>query len=344
MPLPPPGRRPRWSPGSIVAARLGLALFAYTVQQTGTAEVVDGFRKVGAAFLLILVLSGLRLAARAWAWVLCTDQPHGLRLRDTFPALVTGDALGNLTPLGLFVSEVTKAAFVRHRVSLMGALAGIAVENLFYIVSVAIVIAGGTVVLLGMFEVPTALYVLSLTAFGGMCAFIAVALALATGRFRPLTQVVTRLERVALAPSAVVRRLGKLQTLEDRVYTFVGRHPSLPVPVLLLEFGYHAAGVAEVYLTVALISETLGPTLLTAFLLESMNRLINVAFKFVPLRLGVDEAGTGLLAQVLGYGSAVGVTLALVRKVRMLVWTGVGVAFLASRGLRPAELYEARVE
>jgi hypothetical protein len=75
-----------------------------------------------------------------------------------------------------------------------------------------------------------------------------------------------------------------------------------------------------------------------------MNRLINVAFKFVPLRLGVDEAGSGLLAQILGYGSAVGVTLALVRKVRMLVWTGVGVIFLASRGLRPAELYEARAE
>ena len=340
----PPTRTSRWRPGNTVAALLGLALFAYTVHRTGTDEVVEGFRRVGAAFALIVVLSGLRLAARAWAWVLCTDRPHDLRLRDTFPALVTGDALGNLTPLGLFVSEATKAAFVRHRVTLMGALAGIAVENLFYIVSVAVVIAGGTIVFLGLFEVPTALRLVSLAAFAGMLAFIVVALALASGRFRPLTQVVTWLERLSLAPAVVVRRLGKLQSLEDRVYTFVRRHPSLPLPVLVLESAYHVLGVAEVYLTVALISDTVAPTLLTAFLFESMNRLINVAFKFVPLRLGVDEAGTGLLAQVLGYGSAVGVTLALVRKVRMLVWTGVGVAFLASRGLRPAELYEARVE
>lgn len=341
---PPPPRRRHWRPGNIVAALLGLALFAYTVHSTGTDEVVEGFRRVGAAFAIIIVLSGLRLAARAWAWVLCTDQPHGLRLRDTFPALVTGDALGNLTPLGLFVSEATKAAFVRHRVTLMGALAGIAVENLFYIVSVAVVIAGGTIVFLGLFEVPTPLRLVSLAALGGMVAFILVALALASGRFRPLTQAVTWLERLSLAPGAVVRRLGKLQSLEDRVYTFVRRHPSLPLPVLLLEFAYHVLGVAEVYLTVALISDVIAPTLLTAFLFESMNRLINVAFKFVPLRLGVDEAGTGLLAQVLGYGSAVGVTLALVRKVRMLVWTGVGVAFLASRGVRPAELYEAGAE
>src|SRR5690606_30659607 len=203
---------------------------------------------------------------------------------------------------------------------------------------VAVVIAGGTLVLLGMFDVPTPLRLVSLGALVGMCAFILVALALASGRFRPLTQVVTRLERVALAPGALTRRLGKLQSLEDQVYTFVRRHPSVPLPVLLLEFAYHAAGVAEVYLTVALISDTVAPTLVTAFLLESMNRFINVAFKFVPLRLGVDEAGTGLLTQVLGFGSAVGVTVALVRKARVLVWTGVGVAFLTTRGLRPAEL------
>lgn len=344
--MTPPLRssRPRWSVGSLVAAVLGLALFAYTVRQTGFDEVVEGFRRVGAAFFLILALSGLRLAARAWAWVLCTDRPHDLRLRDTFPALVSGDALGNLTPLGLFVSEATKAAFVRHRVTLMGALAGIAVENLFYIVSVAIVIAGGTLALVTMFEVPSALRVISVAAFVGMVGFIGVALALASGRYRPLTRAVTRLERMALAPGPIVRRLGKLQRLEDQVYTFVRRHPSLPLPVLLLQFVYHAAGVAEVYLTVALITDAIGPTLLTAFLLESMNRFINVAFKFVPLRLGVDEAGSGLLAQVLGFGSAVGVTLAVVRKARVLVWTGVGVVLLASRGLRPAELYEARAD
>ncbi len=344
MPPPVPPTRARWSVGSLVAAVLGLALFAYTVRQTGFAEVIEGFKRVGAAFFIILALAGLRLAARAWAWVLCTDRPHDLRLRDTFPALVSGDALGNLTPLGLFVSEATKAALVRHRVTLMGALAGIAVENLFYTVSVAIVIAGGTVALVTMFELPAALRVVSLAAAAGMIAFIGLALALASGRFRPLTRIATWLERLALAPAALVRRTGKLRQLEEQVYTFVRRHPSLPLPVLLLQFVYHGAGVAEVYLTVALISDAVGPTLLTAFLLESVNRFINVAFKFVPLRLGIDEAGSGLLAQVLGLGSAVGVTLAIVRKARVLVWTGVGVALLASRGLRPAELYEARAD
>ena len=97
-------------------------------------------------------------------------------------------------------------------------------------------------------------------------------------------------------------------------------------------------GVAETYLTVAmLLPADTAPTLLGAFLLESINRFIQVAFKFVPMRLGVDEAGTGLLTQVLYGASALGVTLAVVRKARMLVWTGIGVAFLGLRGISRRE-------
>ena len=333
---PPAARRL----AGIVAALGGLVLFAYTLRQTGLDTVADGFRRVGSAFALIVLLSGLRFAARAWAWVLCTEPPHRLRLRDTFPALVSGDALGNLTPLGLFVSEPMKAAYVRDRVSLMNALSGIAVENLFYIFTVAAMIAGGTLALLAMFDVPPALHAMSLVALAGMIGFLLVTLALVSGHVRPLTWTLARLHRHSLAPSALVRRTGKLQALEDRVYTFARRHPSRPGPILLLEFGYHAAGVAETYLTMAmLLPASTPPTLLGAFLLESLNRLINVAFKFVPMRLGVDEAGTGLLTQVLHGTSALGVTLAVVRKARMLVWTGVGVAFLGLHGLGKPEEY-----
>jgi len=296
--------------------------------------VADGFGRVGFVFVAIVVLAGLRFAARAWAWVLCTDPPHDLRMRDTFPALVSGDALGNLTPLGLFVSEPTKAAFVRDRVSLMNALSGIAVENLFYTVTVAAMIACGTVALLAVFDVPAALRVMSQVALAGMVAFLILAMALVSGRFRPLTWFLGLLERSPLVPMALRQRADKLQMLEDRVYTFARRHPSRPLPILLLEIGYHALGVAETYLTVAmLLPAGTAPTLLGAFLLESINRFIQVAFKFVPMRLGVDEAGTGLLTQVLYATSALGVTLAVVRKARMLVWTGIGVLFLGLRGI-----------
>jgi hypothetical protein len=53
----------------------------------------------------------------------------------------------------------------------------------------------------------------------------------------------------------------------------------------------------------------------------------------VPLRAGVDELGTGALAVVLKFGVDAGVTLAIVRKARMVFWMTLGVVLLVGRGL-----------
>ena len=68
-------------------------------------------------------------------------------------------------------------------------------------------------------------------------------------------------------------------------------------------------------------------SVLIAFILEAVNRILNIVFAFVPAMVGVDEAGTGLLANVLGLGTTAGITLAIVRKARMLVWIGWGLLF-----------------
>jgi hypothetical protein len=100
---------------------------------------------------------------------------------------------------------------------------------------------------------------------------------------------------------------------------------------------FHLAAIAEVYVTLRLIT-AMAPSLFDTFVLESVNRLITVAFKFVPLRLGVDEAGSGLASGILQLGTGVGVTLAIVRKARILAFSAVGIILLLQRGLTVREL------
>jgi lysylphosphatidylglycerol synthase-like protein len=319
------------TPGGVAAALFGAALFALTIQRTSLKDILDGLHGVGWGFLVIVGLSGARLLLRAWAWTLCTEGEPGLRIRDTFPAFLTGDALGNLTPLGLFASEATKAVYVRHRVPLMTAISGLTVENLLYTLSVAVVIVGGTMALLLEFTVSDPMRLSFLIALGGMVALIAACAWIIGRQVKVMTGLIHWLHTRSLAPHALAGRLEKLRTLENTVYGFHRRHPKRLAVVVLLEAAYHAAGVAEVYLTLSFLDKP--PSLLVAFILETANRLINVIFKFVPMRLGVDEAGSGLLITKLGYPAEIGVMLALVRKVRMLVWTAVGVFFLARRGL-----------
>jgi hypothetical protein len=130
--------------------------------------------------------------------------------------------------------------------------------------------------------------------------------------------------------SGAARRLGartsRLRDIEDRVFEFAGRHPDRVMPVALCQFLFHASAVFEIWVALRLITGQ-PPSVLTALVLESVNRTITVAFQFVPMWLGVDEAGTGLIAAAIGISPAAGVTLALARKGRIVLWTAIGLAF-----------------
>ena len=135
-----------------------------------------------------------------------------------------------------------------------------------------------------------------------------------------------------LGRKAFERRLARVGSFEERIYGFYSRNRRRFPGIFLCEGLFHLFGVAEGYLTIWLISGS-RPGVLPAFLFESVNRVITVVFKFVPLRAGIDELGTGHLARVLAFGMAAGVTLAIVRKARMLFWMAAGVTLLLARGL-----------
>ena len=117
----------------------------------------------------------------------------------------------------------------------------------------------------------------------------------------------------------ILRRMLRAQDRNaDRVTAFAGS----------LNFVYiHAVGFTLWMLFGA------PPLLIHAFIIETVNRLIIVVFKFVPLGAGVNEIGTAFLTGVLGLGTAAGATIGVVRKVRILCWIGVGTILLVRRGL-----------
>ena len=319
----------------IVFAILGLLLFAYFVRRAGVSQIMAGIQRLGFGFLLILAISAVRQVARSLAWTRCFEAPHSLRFRDAFAARVMGDALGNIIPLAsVAVSEPSKAAFVTDRVPLMASLAALALENIFYSLSVVLLIFSGTAALLLSFSLPKPLRYASIGALVVTLVIAPLGYLVIRKRWKFLSGLTSFLGRRGIARAWMIEKgTPKARTLEDRIYGFYDRHSNRLISIFLLEVCFHAAGVAEIYVTLLFISDIVAPTLLTAFILESVNRIINVAFKFMPFRLGVDEAGTGMLAKALGFTPAIGATLAIVRKARDLFWTAVGLALMIRRGL-----------
>lgn len=324
----------------MLTAVAGVALFAWLVWRVGPAEIWGGFHKIGWGFAGILVLGGLRFAARAAAWALCVEPPHRLRFADAFNAVVCGDTIGNVTPLGPLVGEPAKIACVRGRLPLGVALTALAIENVVYMLSVAAMIAAGAIALLyvsraglqtGPVTLPGHLRELSEVAVGITFLMFAAAGWLLWRRPAVISRWLPVKGRgdASQTPS----RIERLRSLESEMYTFAARRRGALVPLAALELGFHALGVAEKHLTLTLI---LGqpPTLLTSFIIETADRLVTVAFKFVPFQVGVGEFGGGLITQLLGLGAAPGVTLQVVRKARMAVWSLIGTALLVRLGAR----------
>ena len=124
-----------------------------------------------------------------------------------------------------------------------------------------------------------------------------------------------------------------VRNAEDRVFAFVSARRDRLAGILALEFAFHVSAVLEIYLLLALLVPGTGRAVLLAVILETVERLITIAFKFVPLRLGVDQFGSGQMAELLGLGSAIGITIATVRTARNLFWAVVGLLLLLKRGL-----------
>jgi hypothetical protein len=231
------------------------------------------------------------------------------------------------------ISEPSKAVFVKDRVPFLVGLSALAVENIFYTLSVALFIFSGTATLLLTFSLPKGLRYASIAALVTTLIIIPVVYLLIRSRARFLSGALGFAGKSRVTTKYVGKLRPRVESLEDRIYGFYATSERSFLSIFLLEMCFHLAGVVEIFVTLSFISPV-APTLTKAFILESVNRIINLAFKFIPLRAGVDEGGTGQVSKVLGFGRGVGVTLAIVRKGRDIFWSAIGLLLIWKKGHR----------
>lgn len=325
-------RSRRFAPLGIIFGVLGFALFAYFVSYAGVGEIISNIQRLGAGFILILAVSSIRYMVRALAWTHCIEPPHRLPFRSAFAARLMGDALGNIIPfVSVAVSEPSKAVFVKDRVPLMVGLSGLAIENIFYALSVALFIFTGTATLLLTFTLPKALRYASIGALVVTVLIIPLAYLIIRRQTRFLSGALGYLGDRRVARTLIGKLKPRAESLEERVYRFYATSQRSFILIFALDSCFHLAGVLEVFITLSFISPV-APTLTQAFILESVNRIIIVAFKFIPLRAGVDEGGTGQVSKVLGFARGIGETLAIVRKGRDIFWAAIGLLLIWRKG------------
>ncbi|MGI9107603.1 MAG: FtsX-like permease family protein [Pyrinomonadaceae bacterium] len=318
-----------------VAFAGGLALFVYVINRVGVQPIFDALAQIGLGFFILLGLSGVRHFFRAVSMRMAVPPDHRrFNLWQAFTTRLSGEAISFLTFTGPLLGEATKAALLRKRVPLVTGVQALVVDNLLYNLSVALFILSGACVMLATYNLPdAAYYALFLIASLAMLTLLAATLA-ASRRVLPITWLIEQLAAHEFNPRALAKRREHIHDVESNVYDFYRHHRGAFFGIVAFDLLAHVASVTEVYSTLRMLG--FRPALQAPYVIESLTKVINFMFGFVPATIGVYEGGTEVILRSLGFVAATGVTLALVRKAGMIFWTGIGLAMLASRTLPTA--------
>ncbi|MBI2186192.1 MAG: flippase-like domain-containing protein [Acidobacteria bacterium] len=301
---------------SLVAGVAGAAVLAGLIIHAGPARLAAHLQALGPVLPLLLALTGARYVLQAAGWRLAIA-PANLSAGADRPgwapfvnAVIVGEAVGYVA-WGPIAREPAKALFLRPLVPARVALTAAIVERAIFVVTATVL----AVVAAGLLAMRRGLLI-------WLAAAAAVTVALAViGRLRRTTRT-SRPDRPA-----------STGTLE------VARHLWHHRPAALLGIGGLAVAqetinVLETYVIFTWLGAA--PTVTAALVFEGLSRFVNAAGQFVPGRIGVYEAASAFLADALSLGASHGVSLALARRARSLLWALPGALLLAHRGYQGA--------
>ncbi|HYY59011.1 MAG TPA: ABC transporter permease [Pyrinomonadaceae bacterium] len=310
-----------------VAFLFGLGLLVYVINRVGVQPIFDALGRIGFGFLILLAINGSRHVLRTLAMSAAVPPEHRrFNFPQAFSVRLGGEAISFLTFTGPLLGEATKVALLRKRVPLVYGVQALVIDNILYNLSVIFFILSGACVMLLSYELPLVVrYVLFIIAGTAVLGILAAAVA-HNRRVTVLTWFIDLLARVGLRPKFLASRRAQIERVESHIYDFYHHRPGSFFAILTFDFLSHASSVIEVYVTLRMLG--FAPRAQAAYVIESLTKVINFVFGFVPATIGVYEGGTEVILRTLGYAAATGLTLAIVRKAGILFWTGIGLGIL----------------
>lgn len=315
-----------------IAFLLGFGLLVYVIRKVGLQPLFDALIRIGFGFFFVLAISGSRHVLRTIAMRAAVPAEHRrINFFQAFAARLGGEAISFLTFTGPLLGEATKVALLRRRVPLTYGVPALVVDNLIYNISVVFFILSGACVMLFTYHLPP-LVSDTLIVIAVMAALGIVAMGLAARRrIMLITWVIDQMARLRLNPKVILKRRQHIYHIESKVYDFYKHHPGVFFGMVACDLLAHVSSVVEVYVTLRMLG--FAPQVAQAYIIESLTKVINFVFAFVPGTIGVYEGGTEVVLQSLGFVAATGVALALVRKAGTIFWTSIGLLILTWRTL-----------
>ncbi len=310
---------------------VGLLTLGLLVWHIGPGNIYDAAAKLGpAALLVILIPSLVMYVIEAYGWkVTLGPSAQHVPFWRLLAIRTAGEVVNMTTPTAYVGGEPLKAYLLKkHQVPMVDGLASVVIakttmtiaEVLFILLGIALSfwLLGGNGA--SGQTVAAAFLSVGLLTFG-TAAFIFVQ------RKGLFTWILEFLRKVGFRIRFLEAREEKLRSLDRTILDFYTKHR----PAFYASTGCFFLGWMAEALEVFIIIDYLGgPAMaLSAIAIGALSVFIKGGTFFIPGSLGAQDGGNLLLLKAFGYSDVTGITFALLRRFRELVWIGLGLLCLA---------------
>jgi putative membrane protein len=304
-----------------LAGIAGVAVMVWLIWQTGLAVLLARLQELSWRLAVILIPSTLVAVVDAVGWQYAF--PGRLPpLPLAVAARLAGEAINDTTPTGTIGGEPLKAwLMVPTGIPLEEGLVSVVVAKTTLVVAQVAFLTIGLLLAVAQPGTPRLL-------LGGLAAMTAAGVAAITGFLWAQNRGLFRAGSRAFAWLGLeaVAGLGSRLDTDLRAY-YRERRARLAVSTAWLLLGW-VVGSLEVWLTLGFLGTPV--TLAMAVVIEACATAVRSAGFLVPAAAGVQEGGLVGIFASLGVAADVGLTVALVRRLREALWAAAGFGLLAA--------------
>lgn len=311
---------------------VGCALFAVLAQQIGWATIGAHLTRLRWWTVPIVALGVIWNIAYTLAWRRTLQRrPSVIHWFPLWRIKIAGEAVSALTPMNFLGGDPVRIYLLKRYYPWTEGAASVVVDRTIYSIAILLtVLVGATAAFWYIPDIPLNIryglpVVLTIAA-----TFIGFVLAhQRRGLFGLCMNTVRQLRLRREFTRPTVERFEAL----DAVITDFYRRDRRGFWIVL---GWHCLGrflgIVEIYLIGTLADPRFG--IVEALILAGLAPIINFCFTFIPGAIGVLEGAYTAALYLLHLPSAIGVTIQVVRRIRSLIWIGLGFVALGAADRR----------
>ena len=322
----------------------GAVVLALMVTQLNFAQVWQGLKHAGYWFLAVLILWAGLYIFNTSAWYLIikgvclrsADDPnqpkvnvhHPVSLPWLYKVTVSGFALNYATPGGLMGGEPYRIMELAPRIGTERASSSVILYAMTHIFSHFWFWLLSLVLLFAIHHVGVALW--PLAALTGAFCVLGIWFFMSGYRKGMANRLMKFLGHIPFvkrwARPFVENHRTQLDTIDRQIAALHRQDPVFFVLSVLLELACRIASALEIYFILLVLMPS--PNYLDCILILAFTSLFANLLFFIPLQLGGREGGFLMSSTALNLSASAGIFVALIVRLRELIWVGIGLLLI----------------